>query len=61
MINNGNPTTSNNIGAKIKAPQGVKRDQSPPSIGHGHGNARKPGSQKDRKPGFMAQDAISNM
>ena len=61
MMINGNPTTSNKIGAKIKAPQGVKRDPPPPSTGRGHGNARKPGSQEDTKPGFMAQDAISNM
>ena len=58
---NGNPTTYNKFGAKIKAPQGVKREQSPSSTGRGHGNARKPGSQEDRKPGFMAQDAISNI
>ena len=58
---NGNPTNSNKIGAKMKAPQGVKRDPPPPSTGRGHENARKPGSQEDTKPGFMSQDAISNM
>ena len=61
MMINSNPTTYNNTGAKIKAPQGVKRDQSPTSTGRGHGNTGKPGSQEDRKPGFMTQDAISNM
>ena len=61
MMINGNLTTSNKTGAKIKVPLGVKRDLRPPSTGHGHGNTRKPGSQEDRKPGFMAQDAISNM
>ena len=58
MMSNGNPTTSNKIGAIIKAPQGVKRDPPHPSTGHGHGNARKPGSQEARIHG---QDAISNM
>ena len=48
MMINGNPTTSNKIGAKIKAPQGVKRDLPLPPLAVA---MEMPQSQEDRTTG----------